>query len=167
MHKKALLVIDVQKDVVNGAHNLDSVVSNINALISQARTSEVPVIWVQHSDDYLVLNSEGWEFVDDLKPAAGDLRIYKTEPSSFVGTPLQEELMKLGIESLVITGAQSEYCVSATTQNAIELGYKVSLVSDAHTTVDGDEGSALSIINARNERFNKNLVEAGRVIFDE
>jgi nicotinamidase-related amidase len=167
MSKAALLVIDVQKDVVNGAHHLDSVVSNINSLISQARASHVPVIWVQHSDDYLVRNSDGWEFVDDLKPSSNEIRIYKTEASSFVNTPLQDELTKLGVDRLVITGAQSEYCVSATTQNAIELGYKVSLVSDAHTTVDGEEGSALEIIQTRNERFAENLIEAGEVSFSE
>lgn len=165
MSNSALLVIDVQKDVVNGAHNLNTVVSNINSLISQARASDVPVIWVQHSDDYLVLNSEGWQFVDDLKPAAGDVRIYKTEASSFVDTPLQAELTKLGVQSLVITGAQSEYCVSATTQNAIDLGYEVSLVSDAHTTVDGDEGSAASIIDARNERFADHNKKSNEVLF--
>ncbi|MEN9324258.1 MAG: hypothetical protein RL414_12 [Actinomycetota bacterium] len=160
MHKSALLIIDVQKDVVSGAHDLSNVVSRINTLIDKARASKTPVVWVQHSDEYLVKDSLGWEFVDDLQPREDEVRIYKTQPSSFEGTPLQEKLNELGVTTLVITGAQSEYCISATTQGAIDLGYDVSLVSDAHTTVDGDEGPAISIINARNEKFHRFLAQS-------
>ena len=92
----ALRVIDVQRDVVPRALNVEQVVSNINSLIGKARESGTPVIWVQHSDDYLIKESEGWEFVPELKPAPGDIRIYKTHASSFEETDLNEELANLG-----------------------------------------------------------------------
>ena len=60
------MVIDVQKDVVANAVRTSTVTSNINSLISQARTSDTPVIWVQHSDDFLIKNTPGWDFVDEL-----------------------------------------------------------------------------------------------------
>lgn len=151
--KKALMVIDVQKDVVDEALNTAGVVSNINGLIEKARATNTPVIWVQHSDDYLVKDSEGWEFVDDLKPASSDLRIYKTEPSSFAGTPLQEELQKMGIESLVITGAQTDMCVNATSNDAAAKGYDVTLASDSHTTVNTPSQTAQQIIDEKNAQF--------------
>ena len=150
---KALMVIDVQKDVVGDARNTNDVVQNINSLIEKARATNTPVIWVQHSDDYLVKNSEGWDFVDALKPAADDLRIYKTEPSSFVGTPLQEKLQEMEIESLVITGAQTDMCVNATSNDAAGKGYDVTLVSDSHTTVDTPSQTAQQIIDEKNSQF--------------
>ena len=49
----ALMVIDVQNGVVAGSHDRDGVIGNINALVDRARTEQVPVVWVQHSDEGL------------------------------------------------------------------------------------------------------------------
>lgn len=153
MEPRALLVIDVQKDVVANAVKTSEVIANINLLISNARTLNVPVIWVQHSDDYLVKGSTGWEIVDELKPLPDDVRIYKTQPSSFAETDLQVQLESLGIKSLVITGAQTDYCVNATSNAGAELGYQVTLVSDAHTTEDSDTKTANDLIDEKNSTF--------------
>jgi nicotinamidase-related amidase len=153
--KSALMVIDVQKDVVGEALNTDEVVRNINSLIEKARASDRPVVWVQHSDDYLVKDTDGWQFVDELKPLAQDLRIYKTEPSSFAGTPLRDELQKMGIKSLIITGAQTDMCVNATSNDAAAMGYDVTLASDSHTTVDTATQTAQEIIDEKNSQFEK------------
>lgn len=153
METRALLVIDVQKDVVANAVNTSEVIAKINSLISNARTSNVPVIWVQHSDDYLVKGSTGWEIVDELKPLPDDVRIYKTESSSFAETDLQAQLESLGIKSLIITGAQTDYCVNATSNAGVELGYQVTLVSDAHTTEDSDTKTATDLIDEKNSTF--------------
>ena len=153
METRALLVIDVQKDVVANAVKTPEVIANINSLISNARTSNVPVIWVQHSDDYLVKGSTGWEIVDELKPLPDDVRIYKTHPSSFAETDLQAQLESLGTKSLVITGAQTDYCVNATSNAGVELGYQVTLVSDAHTTEDSDTKTANDLIDEKNSTF--------------
>ena len=153
MNTKALLVIDVQKDVVANALQTSQVVSKINSLISRARESNVPVIWVQHSDEYLVKDSAGWEIVDELKPLPSEVRIYKTESSSFVETDLQAQLDSLGIKTLIITGAQTNYCVNATSNAGVELGYQVTLVSDAHTTEDSDTAKASELIEGKNISF--------------
>ena len=153
MNTKALLVIDVQRDVVANALNTPEVVSKINSLVSSARTLNVPVIWVQHSDDYLVKDSTGWEIVDELKPLPSEVRIYKTESSSFVETDLQAQLDSLGIKTLIITGAQTNYCVNATSNAGVELGYQVTLVSDAHTTEDSDTAKANDLIAEKNISF--------------
>ena len=153
MNSKALLVIDVQKDVVANALKTPEVVANINSLISSARISNVPVIWVQHSDDYLEKGSIGWEIVDELKPLPSEVRIYKTHSSSFVETDLQAQLDSLGTKSLIITGAQTNYCVNATSNAGVELGYQVTLVSDAHTTEDSDTEKASDLIEGKNKSF--------------
>jgi len=46
----ALLVIDVQNGVVEGAHERDAVVANIGQLVEKARGEGVPVVWVRHAD---------------------------------------------------------------------------------------------------------------------
>jgi nicotinamidase-related amidase len=153
MNTKALLVIDVQKDVVANALRTPEVVANINSLVSSARISGVPVIWVQHSDDYLEKGSTGWEIVDELKPLANEVRIYKTHSSSFVETDLQAQLYSLGTKTLIITGAQTNYCVNATSNAGVELGYQVTLVSDAHTTEDSDTEKASDLIEGKNKSF--------------
>ena len=153
MKNEALLVIDVQRDVVANAVRIDDVISNINLLISSARQSNVPVIWVQHSDDYLVEGSDGWQIVDELKPLPDEVKIYKTRPSSFADTDLAEKLASLGTTSLIITGAQTDYCVNATSNAGAELGYDVTLVSDAHTTEDSETASATEIIDDKNLTF--------------
>ena len=147
------MVIDVQKDVVANAVRTSTVTSNINSLISQARTSDTPVIWVQHSDDFLIKNTPGWDIVDELQPKAEDVRIYKTHPSSFEETDLSEQLKRLGITSLVITGAQTDMCINATSRAGVENGFEVTLVSDAHTTEDNPSAKAESIIEEKNRSF--------------
>jgi len=153
MNTNALLVIDVQKDVVANALRTSEVVANINSLISSARTSGAPVIWVQHSDDFLEKGSAGWEIVDQLKPLPTEVRIYKTEASSFAETDLQVQLESLGAKALIITGAQTNYCVNATSNAGVELGYQVTLVSDAHTTEDSETEKASDLINEKNASF--------------
>ena len=153
MSTKALLVIDVQNDVVANALRTSEIVANIESLVSNARTSGVPVIWVQHSDDYLEKGSAGWEIVDELKPLPNEVRIYKTEASSFVETDLQAQLVSLGTKELVITGAQTNYCVNATSNAGVDLGYQVTLVSDAHTTEDSETEKASDLIEEKNASF--------------
>jgi nicotinamidase-related amidase len=153
MNSKALLVIDVQKDVVANALKTFEVVSNINLLVLSARKTNVPVIWVQHSDEYLVNGSGGWEIVDELKPLPNETRIYKTHSNSFMETDLQAQLESLGTKTLIVAGAQTDYCVNATSNAGVELGYQVTLVSDAHTTEDSDTKKASELIEEKNSTF--------------
>lgn len=48
--RTALIVIDVQNGVVGGAYDRDRVVANVASLVAKARSAEVPVVWVAHSD---------------------------------------------------------------------------------------------------------------------
>src|SRR5437588_12205984 len=66
--KTALLVIDMQKGVVGGAHQRDAVVANVGSLVEKARRERVPVVWVQHSDEQLARGSDGWKIVPELSP---------------------------------------------------------------------------------------------------
>jgi nicotinamidase-related amidase len=68
-------------------------------------------------------------------------------------TDLQTQLDSLGIKTLIITGAQTNYCVNATSNAGVELGYQVTLVSDAHTTEDSETERASDLIEDKNASF--------------
>ena len=130
----ALLVIDVQNEVVASAHERDAVVANIGRAIDHARTTGLPVIWVQHSDEGLLLNSDGWQIVNELQPGDGEPRIHKLYRSSFESTELDDVLENLQITALYICGAETNNCVRWTSLGALERGFDVFILSDAHTT---------------------------------
>ncbi len=134
--KTALLVIDVQNDVVGGSHNRDEVVANIAALVDRARADEVPVVWVQHSGDDLPRDSEGWRYVPELTQQESEPVVHKRYGDSFDDTDLESVLAGLEVGSLVVAGAQTDECIRSTLHGAIVRGYDAKLVADAHTTED-------------------------------
>lgn len=150
----ALLVIDVQQGVVANSWQRDEVVENCRKMVDHARDSEVPVIWIQHEADDLPRDSDDWHLVPDLVPVDGEARIYKEYSDSFAATDLIKILTDLDIGHLVISGAQTNACVRATTYRAASEGFDVTLVQDAHTTEDiswdGIELSAEAMINDLN-----------------
>jgi nicotinamidase-related amidase len=146
VEKSALLVIDVQNGVVLHAFGKDAVVVQIKKAIDSARVNDLPVIWVQHSEEEMPIGSHYWEIIPELVPEDHDGRIEKIHGSSFQETDLSDILQEHDISHLYITGAQSENCVNATTVDALDRGFRVSLISDAHTT---DDGSVVAEINGK------------------
>jgi nicotinamidase-related amidase len=154
---KALLVIDVQVGVVAEAHKREETLAAINVSIGKARAAGIPVIWVQHSDEELVLESAEWQIAEELEPLAGDRKIRKLYPSSFESTELESVLVELGIGHVFICGAETNNCVRHTSHSAIERGYDVTLISDAHTTTGFEWGGyvvdAARVIDEQNINF--------------
>lgn len=138
----ALIVIDVQNSVVNDAHNRDTVVGNVGALVDKAREKQVPVVWVQHSSQYMEKDSEGWQLVPELKREESEPLVHKTFADSFEDTDLEEVLAEVHIGRLVVAGAQTDECIRSTIHGAFVRGYDVTLVGDAHTTEDQSEWGA-------------------------
>jgi nicotinamidase-related amidase len=134
--RTALLVIDVQNGVVEGAHERDAVVANIEILVERARASGVPVIWVQHTDEDLPVDSDAWQYVPELAREEQEPLIHKRYPDSFEDTTLESVLADLEVGALLVTGAQTDQCVRSTLHGALTRGYDTTLVRDAHTTPD-------------------------------
>jgi len=143
--KTALIVVDVQEDVARNGHDADQVIANINTLVAQARQQNQPVVWIQHAAADLAAGSDGWQIVHELKPAPGESVIHKNYGDSFEATDLQSILAKNEVGTVVITGAQTEWCIRSTLHGALARGFNTTLVSDAHTTDDlRDQGATLS-----------------------
>jgi nicotinamidase-related amidase len=139
---QALLVVDVQTGVVASAHERDAVVKNIAALVDRARQRQVPVVWVQHSDDNLPEGSDEWQIVPELSPAGEEPVVHKRYGDSFEDTELEAVLARLGTGRLYVSGAQTDACIRGTLHGALVRGYDTILVSDAHTTEDSTQWGA-------------------------
>lgn len=132
--RSVLLVVDVQVGVMREAWEAPRVVANVAHAVERARAEGVPVVWVQHSDDDLPRGSPQWQWVPELQPAAGEPLIHKHFNSSFEQTTLEDELARLGATHVALAGAASNWCIRATAYGALERGYDLTLVKDAHTT---------------------------------
>lgn len=138
--RTVLLVVDVQVGVMANSWDSPRVIGRVARAVERARSESIPVIWVQHESDELPRDSAEWQLVPELVPADGEVRVNKNHESSFESTNLEDELKKLGAKRIVLAGAQSSWCIRATAYGALDRGYSLTLVSDAHTTGDMELG---------------------------
>ena len=153
--RSALVILDVQVGLVElmSAEVQRSVLPKIEMLLTKARASRMPVIFIQHDGPKghpLEIHTKGWELHSSLKPVDGEQVVRKREPDSFFETTLQQHLQKRGITHLVIAGGMTEYCVDTTCRRATSLGYDVTLAGDAHLTRDNEVLTAKDIIAHHN-----------------
>ncbi len=151
----ALVVIDVQMGVVGEAYHRDEVLENIQLLLGRARSSGIPVLYVQHNEPGMMEPGMPlWQIHPAVAPHENEPAIQKESPDAFHETRLQEELEARGIKRLVICGSQTQLCVDTTVRRAVASGYDVLLASDAHTTDDSKTLPAEKIIAFYNETLN-------------
>ncbi|MBK1614061.1 hypothetical protein CKO44_11345 [Rubrivivax gelatinosus] len=150
-----LMVVDVQVGVMHEAWDAARVVRQVARTVERARAAGVPVVWVQHGSDELAPGSAAWQWVPELLPAPGETLIPKRYNSAFEGTALEAELARLGASHIVLAGAMTNFCIRATAYGALERGYDLTLVNDAHTTAsltldDGGTVDAAAVVRELN-----------------
>jgi len=72
--------------------------------------------------------------IDDIAPADDEIVLPKSSSSVFVSTHIDYLLRNLGVRQLVISGLVTDQCVESAVRDACDLGYLVTLVSDACAT---------------------------------
>jgi nicotinamidase-related amidase len=155
----ALLVIDMQNDYCHPGGvfaaaglrvtGLDGLVRNVNTLAAAARSAGRPVIWVrmEWTDDADVgllaerspfLREQGlrrgtWgsELVSGLDRAPGDHEIVKPRFDAFHRTVLDDLLRTLGVETLVVAGVRTDFCVESTVRAAFFRDLKAVVAREA------------------------------------
>jgi nicotinamidase-related amidase len=144
-----LLVVDVQVGVMTDAWDSDRIVANVAHAVERARAEGVPVVWVQHGDEELPPGSPAWQWVPALVPAAGEPMIHKSFNSAFEQTELEQELANLGATHITLAGAATNWCIRATAYGALDKGYDLTLIRDAHTTesMPLEDGSTIEAAN--------------------
>lgn len=142
--KKALLIIDVQNDYFeHGKCELrrpDYALNAIKDILKYFRENNEPVYFIQHVSskgaDFFEPDTAGVQIHRDIAPLKQEQIIVKHYPNSFFQTTLQQELEKAGITELVICGMMTHMCIDTTVRAANELGYQITLISDACATKD-------------------------------
>ncbi len=78
------------------------------------------------------------EFLPEVAPRGDEIVINKTASGVFSSTNMHYVLNNMGIQALYIVGVYTNECVETTVRAACDLGYLVTLVEDACTTVTRD-----------------------------
>ncbi|WP_190810101.1 cysteine hydrolase family protein [Flagellimonas sp. S3867] len=158
----ALVLIDIQLGLQE-THFYGSERNNPNAeinagkILSSCRNRNLSVFHVQHNSSNpqspLFPAKKGNGFHPVVTPINGEPIIQKSVNSAFIGTDLEQQLKNQNITDIIIAGLTTEHCVSTSVRMAANLGFNVTLVSDATAAfdkvgVDGQKLSAHLIHNA-------------------
>jgi nicotinamidase-related amidase len=160
------------------APGVEGIIPRIAAVIEAAREAEIPVIYTQEAHrpgrvdsgreldpgtgasypgggpdspvpEHCVEGTKGIEIIDELEPLPGDLRIVKRRYSCFLGTDLELLLGNLGVETLLVTGVDSNVCVLWTVGEAFQRDYHVRVIEDCVAGSSPEENdAALTIMRA-------------------
>ena len=151
----ALVLIDVQKGLQEISfygterNNLDAE-ANCGKLLRSFRKKQLPIFHVKHNstsiDSPLYPNKMGNNFHPEVRPLINEPIFEKSVNSAFIGTSLEVSLKSRGITDLVVAGLTIEHCISTSVRMASNLGFNVTLISDATAAFDkiGYDGNRYS-----------------------
>ncbi len=145
--ESVLVVIDHQGEYQVGKLPLPGVeaaAAEIGKLLAAARQAGAPVIHIAHqgaAGGLFDLEGPGGAFLAGIGPTAGETVVHKRLPNSFAGTTLNDEIAKTGRKALVVAGFMTHMCVAATVRDALDRGYRSTVVADATATRDLPEAA--------------------------
>ena len=144
----ALLLVDVQKGVnevkyyggPSGKRNNHSAEENMRCLLAEWRRLGKRVAFTRHNsreiNSPLKLELETGNQIEGLEINGPDIVVEKDVNSGFIGTSLELELRRSGINRLVVMGFYTNYCIETTVRMAGNLGFDTYLVHDACSAVN-------------------------------
>ncbi|MDX8342329.1 cysteine hydrolase family protein [Rossellomorea sp. YZS02] len=153
--KQALLVIDVQQELVEGNEKEQAVfqkerlIETINGVIEKAKEADAHIVFIRDKD-VAGGTGEGFQVHRDLVIPDHAEVFDKLATNSFYGTPLLSFLKDKEVEHVVIAGCQTEYCIDTAVRYATVSGFDVTLVADGHSTKDSPVLKAEQIIAHHN-----------------
>ena len=139
----ALLLIDIQNDYFSGGKmelvHAEEAGVQAGTLLKAARIKKILIIHIQHLStrpdaSFFIPGTPGSEIHELVSPQTGESIVQKNYPNSFRGTNLGKILTDAGIDHLIIAGMMTHMCVDATVRAAADLGYCITLASDACAT---------------------------------
>lgn len=154
--KKALLVVDVQVMPFiwknyggKSLYEENNLMKNISSLIEKAREADAPVYYILYTESEGSPRSKGepmWQVHPQVAPQETDRLIIKYHADSFLNTELHQLLQQDDVDTVVICGIQTEFCIDTTVKSAFSHGYHVVLVENGHSTFDSELLKAETII---------------------
>lgn len=160
MARCAVLTNDLQYDLVNKNEDRRAAVAaftpKMTEFLARMRALNVPIVHLQlinREDDPRAERYDGWLPVTKGSDGArimaeflaeGDTIVEKNKDSGFYETDLDERLKELGVDTVAITGMQTQICVQTTAADGFFRGYNVIVPSDAVVSArEEDQARAL------------------------
>jgi nicotinamidase-related amidase len=160
-NEKCLIIIDVQVGIFNLKNKVfreDELIGSIQALIQEARKRQYAIIFTQHENkSFLKKNTLDWEIVAELEPSNTDIFVMKTHPSIFKETRLEQILDELKSKKITICGLITNGCIKQACIEALERGYDVTLIVDAHSTFNKNPEKVINEWNGKLEEMGVKL----------
>lgn len=137
MQKKALIVIDIQKDITK---NYRDIIGNISRAIDWAVDNDIHVVYIRHENlspgtRTFKPNTAGAEFVSDLKMVSKNI-FTKYKGNALTSEEFMDFIQQNEISDFYITGADAAACVKSTCYNLCKAKYGVHVLSDCITSYD-------------------------------
>ncbi|MER9006150.1 isochorismatase family protein [Mesorhizobium sp. M0862] len=160
-----LIVIDLQTNMFDGRveppiHDAPGIAERTCSLIDWARREGRKVAFVRHdgpTGDPLAPGEPGWPVWPELGQAKDEPTFSKTVRNAFSNAELGAWVAGQGVGEVVLAGAQTDFCIAGTVEGALAEGFGVTVVSDAHSTLDTEGETATEII----ARYNADFTDAG------
>jgi nicotinamidase-related amidase len=170
-----VIVIDLQTGMFDGAveppiHDSAGIAARTRAVMEWARRQGRPVAFIRHdgpAGDPLAPGKPGWPVWPALGQAENEPTFAKTVGDAFSNPTFGRWVADQGAGEVVLLGAQTDHCVAATVRGAKKAGLKVTVIADAHSTLDTPGETAAEIITRHNAEFAKagvNLVTTQSLI---
>ena len=154
--RTALLIIDMQVGSFKSKSERQEagrLVKRLNALADEMRERDGLIVFLQHDGppgDRHHHDAPGWRLLPGLEVADADPIIGKRSCDAFLNTDLDRMLKRAGVRELIITGSATDFCVDTTVRSALARGYKTTVPSDGHITVNRPHLKADKIIEHHN-----------------
>ncbi|MCG4261915.1 cysteine hydrolase [Acetobacter senegalensis] len=142
-NRNALLIVDVQEafrlmDAEGAIPSNPDALENIRRILDSYRQAGQQTIHVRHfsrnPESKFRPDKPGYRVMPEAQELPSEPVIVKRENSAFIGTGLEAFLREHELTSLTIVGATINHCVETTARMAANLGFRVTLVSDATWT---------------------------------
>jgi nicotinamidase-related amidase len=133
---------------------LKAVIPNMQKLQAAFRSAGIEILYTtiesltqdgrDRSLDYKITGflvpKGSWDgkVIDELAPIGDEIVLPKGSSSVFISTNIDYLLRNLGVRQLVISGLVTDQCVESAVRDACDLGYLVTLVTDACATYSAE-----------------------------
>ena len=142
---EALIIIDMLNDFVIGKlknERAKHIIPNIKRHTQAARDANIPVIYCNDAHlpadpelkkwgEHAMKGTEGAEVILQLEPCKGDYVFEKRTYSGFFETELDLLLREIGVDTIILTGLDTNICVQHTAADGFFRGYKIVVPEDA------------------------------------
>ncbi|RJQ28224.1 cysteine hydrolase [Candidatus Parcubacteria bacterium] len=146
--KPALVIVDMIKDNVGTekhykvAREAREILPSLKRFIEFARAENIPIIYVNDSfikgdfifrsglSEHALRGTEGTQVIEEIMPRSGDYVMEKLRFSAFYRTDLDQVLRRLGVDTVIVTGVSTIWCVLLTAADALANDFYTIILED-------------------------------------